>query len=293
MINEKNIFEKGMLISIRAGAYAGRKKLSDDQLKDLPTEIVRGVYDLFDKDFKRQLNDVSALDLEARNKIRKIAIPFPIDAVFFVVSGKIDEAIEYLDRKKEEREELIQKVLDKYEEAIKTFSEKYPEYYKKAKNDYPSKAALRARFYFEYQFIKIAAPDKSPIISSEQYKKEMAKFKDSINDMKKEVVGTIYQALLESTERLRNQCDGGKPNQRTLDTLNKFLKQIDEVYADFVDRGDLKGMIAKVKAQVLGVTAEDLRNNEEMKKDFRDAISKVASEIKALPDIPLKRAIDF
>jgi hypothetical protein len=293
MINEKNIFEKGMLISIRAGAYTGRKKLSDEQLKGLPTEIVRGVHDLFDTDFKKLLVDIQTLDWEARHQIKKMSVPFPIDGVYFLVSSKINDAIGYLDDRKAERENLINGILEKYEDAVKAFAEKYPEYYKHAKDSYPTKSRLAEKFYFQYQFIKIAPPDENSLISSDQYKQEMKKFKESIQEMKDEVVGIIYQALFESVDRLKKQCTDGKPNQRTFDTLNKFLAQIDEVYADFVDRGDLKGMIKKIKAQVLGVTAEDLRNNEEMKKDFRDAISKVASEIKALPDIPLKRAIDF
>ena len=42
MINESNLMEKGMLINLKIGGYAGRKKLDKDQMKDLPQEIVRG-----------------------------------------------------------------------------------------------------------------------------------------------------------------------------------------------------------------------------------------------------------
>lgn len=293
MINEKNIFEKGMLISIRAGSYAGRKKMSKEQLKELPTEIVRGVHDLFDKDFKKFLTEIISLDLQARLKVRAMAIPFPIDGICFLTSTKIDDAVNFLEETIKEREKMVENILDNYQAAVKIFEEKYPDYYRHAKNDYPTLAALRDRFYFRYQFIRVAPPEKDSIITGDQYKKEMSKFKDTIDEMKKEVVALIYEELLEVTARLKKQCTDGTPNQRTFNTLNAFLQKIDEVYMDFVDRKDMKEAIKKVKAQVLGVTAESLRDSEAAKKDFTKALKEVSAEIQALPDIPLKRAIEF
>ena len=74
---------------------------------------------------------------------------------------------------------------------------------------------------------------------------------------------------------------------------NRFLGQIDEVYSDFIDRDDLKEAIGKVKAQVLGITAETLRTNEELKNELAKEIKGIMADFKALPNIPLKRAMDF
>ena len=293
MIDEKNIFDKGMLIAIHSGSFQGRKKLSQDQLKDLPTEIVRGVFDMFEKDFKDSLKKIKSMATRARNKVKDMSIPFPIDSVYFLPSMKIKTAIEELDTVWNEREKLIDDTLLGYDKAIQAFRVKYPEFYEKAKNSYPSKGRIRQRFYFKYQFIKVAPPDKNSLISSEQYKEEYSKFKDSISEMKGEVLAIIYSSLLESTTRLKEQCTGGKPNQRTLNTLNDFLKQVDEVYSDFIDREDMKNTIDKIKKNVLGVTADDLRDSKGFKKKFANEIGVIAKEIKALPDIPLKRSIMF
>lgn len=131
------------------------------------------------------------------------------------------------------------------------------------------------------------------LISPEMYQTEMRKFRETIEEMKREVVGTIYQELLETTARLKKQCTDGKPSQRTLNSLNEYLVRIDEVYAGFVDREDLVTAIQKVKAQVLGITAEELRDSDKTRESFRKSISAVMSEIQNLPDIPLKRSIEF
>jgi hypothetical protein len=125
------------------------------------------------------------------------------------------------------------------------------------------------------------------------YKVEMKKFRDTIEEMKKEVLSIIYQVLLEKTVTLKKQCTGGKVNQGTFDSLNDVLARIDQVYADFIDRDDMKNMLDKVKKQVLGVDAEGLRSDESFKKKFGKAMTSIVNEIKSLPDIPLKRAIDF
>jgi hypothetical protein len=294
MINENNIFDQGMLIHLKMGGYEGRMKLSVDQLKDLPQEIVRGVHDLFDKSFKDLLREIGSFDNETRWEVKRRSVPFPIDGVYFITSGYIEKIIELLEQRKIGRRELIAKAVENYDVAIQIFSEKYPDYFERAKHKYLTKDRFQQRFYFQYQFIKITAPDKNgKFITPEMYKLEMKKFKDTINEMKQEVLGTIYQSLLEVTGRLKKQCTDGKPNQRTFNSLNAFLAQIDDVYSDFIDRDDMKEAIKKIKAQVLGIDANDLRSSEDLKAKFGKEIAALGAEIKALPDIPLKRAIDF
>lgn len=292
-VNENNIFEKGMLISLNLGNYAGRKKLSDDQLENLPKEIVRGVHDLFEKSFKEKLDAITKHDAETRWNLKSNCVPFPIDGIYFLAYDRIEKVMQYLDERKALRQALIDEVLEHYEDAKNAFAKKYPAYYVKAQNRYPSKARLAQRFYFEYQFLKISAPDKNPMISPEMYKKEMEKFRQTITAMKQEVVGIIYQTLTDLTNRLKKQSKDGKMNQRTFNNLHKFLEQIDSTYSEFIDRKDLQDTLKKVKAEIKGKSADMLRDNEAQRNKFHKAISALTKDIQALPDVDMKRAIDF
>ena len=295
MLNENNIFEKGMLISLNLCSYAGRKKLDQDQLKDLPKEIVRGVHNLFETAFKEKLDAISSHDTETRAELRSIekSVPFPINGICFIPYEKIEMVIEYLDERKISRQKLVEDVLANYSSAKQTFADKYPEYYAKAQHKYLSKEKLAQKFYFQYQFLKISAPDKNPMISPEQYKREMEKFRQTIQAMKQEVVGIIYQSLSELTNRLKKQSKDGKMNQRTFNNLHKFLEQVDDTYASFVDRKDLQDTLKKVKAEIKGMSADMLRDNDAQRAKFHKAISSLTKEIEALPDVEAKRAIDF
>jgi flavorubredoxin len=220
-------------------------------------------------------------------------VPFPIDGIYFLSFDRIEKMIEYLDERKKSRWELVEEVLSHYEEAKNSFANKYPAYYAKAQNKYPSKTKLARRFYFEYQFLKISAPDHNPMISPEQYKREMAKFRDTINEMKQEVVGIIYHSLSSLTNRLKRQSKDGKMNQRTFNNLHKFLEQIDSTYTEFIDRKDLQETLKKVKAEIKGMSADMLRDNDAQRAKFHKAIAALTTEIQALPDVETKRAIDF
>lgn len=294
MITEQNLMERGMLIHLNIGGYAGRKRLDKDQIKDLPQEIVRGVHDLFDKDFKDMITEINHHADETRSYIKRHSIPFPIEAVYFIDSKRIEEIINYLEQRKSEREELVAKVQAEYDQAVKNFADKYPDFYERAKHKYLSQEAFGARFYMKYQFIKISAPsEKDQFITPEMYKAETAKWKETVEEMKKEVLSTIYEELLVATERMKKQMDKDKPNQRTLNNLAKFLDQIDTVYSDFVDRKDMLAVVKKIKTSVLGIDADMLRDSDALKNKFRNEVASLSKEIKALPNIPLKRALDF
>jgi hypothetical protein len=293
-ITEKNIFEKGILIQLNMRTYEGMKRMREDQLEQLPTEIVRGVHDLFLPDFKDTLRAMKNYGSQTHNVLSRLSIPFFIDGVYFVPFSKVANVVEILGERIETRKKMVETAAEDYEEAIARFAEKYPDYYAKAAGRYPSKAEFKRRFYLSYRLFQINTPNaESGLISSDVYKQEMRKFKESIQEVKDDLIATIYTELVEKTKTLLSQCDKGKPNQRTLENLNKFFVQMDEVYSDFVDRKDIKDIAKKIKAQVLGIDADSLKGESQAKEEFKKALSEATEQLKALPDIKLKRAIDF
>ncbi len=293
-ITSENIFEKGMLISLTMGGFDGRMKLSEEQLKDFPTEIVRGVHDIFEKEFKNLLKEINSHDLYTRTKIGEMSIPFPIHGIYFMLSKQIEKTLEFLKIQESERNALIQNATDNYDNGIVKFAEQYPEYYRHAKGKYPTKTQFKERFYLRYQIFTITQPEKAlSLISPDIYLNELNKFKTDVSTMKQDVVNIIYTELIDRIKTLQKQCTDGKPSQKTFNKMNKILAQIDEVYSDFVDRQDIKDMIAKIKTLVTGVTADDIRSSEEFKKEFKNSMAKAFEEIKNLPDAELTRSLDF
>jgi len=295
MINETNIYDKGMLIVLNERGYSGYMKMTEEEIKEagLPKEIVRGVHDIFEKAFKEKLDAISLHDNRTRAHVKNQSVPFPIKAVYFLRYEQIEAIVEYVESRKAQRAEMVEDLVNNYETAIRNFAEKYPKYYAKARNKYLSTRNFANRFSFDYQFVQVAPPSEGTRLSGDQYRRAQLQFKETIEAVKKDVVNTIYTELAELTLRLKRQSKDGKMNQRTFNSLNEYFSKIDEVYTEFVDRQDLTEAINKIKKQVLGVSADMLRDNDIERKKFHKAITNLTDEMKVLPDVELKRAIEF
>lgn len=297
-INYQNIFEKGLLVSLSLRGWCGKSWISDELLKDLPTEIIKGRMDLLMEEDKNFFLEIKKTDLSVISEVKKITIPFPIEGVYFVLEKNVNQLVQLVEKRKEARKKSIEAVVEKYEEGKKRFAEKYPEFYKSAVKcgKYPSKEALRERFKFEFKLFQISIPSSDSLkgIDSGILKVEMDKFKNDISEMKKEVANIICNELLMKAETLKKQSLGdSKPNQKTLNSLNEFFETISGLYSDFVDRKDVLKAVNKFKNTVGTTTAEDLRFDENFKAKFGEKIEEVAKTIQALPNIKHKRAIEF
>jgi hypothetical protein len=295
MINETNIYEKGMLIVLNEKGYSGRMKLSQEEIKEagLPSDIVRAVHDLFDRGFKEKLDAIGLFDNNTRSYVKSFSVAFPIKAVYFLRYDHIDRIVEYIESRKALRVEMVEDLVENYDQAITEFAEKFPKYYRKAQHKYPSKRDFASRFSFDYQFVQVAPPSENTKLTSDQYRRAQTQFTETINAVKKDVVNTIYTELAELTIRLKRQSKDGKMNQRTFNSLSEYFTKINDIYSEFVDRQDLVEAINKIKTQVLGASADMLRDNDGQRKKFHKAISESLSEMQALPDIELKRALEF
>lgn len=295
-INETNIYDRGMLIVLNETGYSGYKKLSKEEIQEagLPEEIVRGVHNLFEKSYKEKLDNITLFDNKTRAYVKDRSVPFhKIKSVYFLGYDRIDMIEQYIEERKIQREELVNELVEDYDNAVQSFAKKYPKYYRKAMDKYPTKDKFKRKFSFDYSFIQIAAPSKNSKLTPEQYRRAKEQFTQTIEAVKKDVVNTIYTDLLELTGRLKRQSKDGKMSQRTFNSLNEYFAKIEEVYSEFVDRKDMTEAINKVKQSVLGKSADMLRDNDGQRNKFHKAIAALTKEIKALPDVELKRAIDF
>ena len=295
MIDYKNIFDKGLLVNLNLGSYQARNKVPKSYLTGLSEEeknLVRAVHDgLSDKS---HIDEINSFDNKVRIYVKQRTVPFPIEGVYFILGKDIEEILKYIEVKKEERMKLVNEFADKYEDLVKDFSEQFPRFYKLIQHKYPTKAGLIDRYYFNFSFFQVSTPNKElAFVTPELYKAEMSKFKSSVDEMKKEVVNIIYTELLDKINNLKTQCITGKPSQKTFNYISKFMDRIDDTYSDFIERDDIRNIIAKVKSELGGVEAKELRDDDKFKSDFGKKMKEVVEEIKNLPDTKLKRAIEL
>lgn len=284
--------QEGVLCNLKIGRWNASTKLPKDKLgKEVPKEIVRAMQDLLeDKSF---LKNISTIRRMAKGKLLRHSIPFPIDGIWFVPK----EQIEYLDHQfkqfKEENDRRVDVFIQNYSRLKSNMKKRYPAYYRPEK--YPSISSLKRKFYFNWQFFHITLPEsgKASVLSPKLYKKEQEKFQGMIKQMEEMSVSLIGQRLLKRIDRLSGQCASGKISSATVNSIDKFLQKWNELWSGYIDEKRLRTIMAQLKAQMKQVSADRLKDSEDLREAIGGKMDSLITKLKGIPNINLKRKLDL
>jgi len=288
---DQDKLREGVLCNLKFNRWTASAKLPKELLGDnVPKEIVRGMQDLIDD--RTLLKDISTIRRTAKGELMRNSIPFPIEGVWFVPKSQVPRLDNSLIELQEEDDKRVEVFLDSYERLKKRMKKKYPDYYRKEK--YPSKAELRRRFRFSWQFFQITMPDKeASILDPKLYKREQAKFQDMVRQMEEMVLNLVAHRMFKRIERLASQCESGKINKGTLNSIDRFLGKWDELWSGYVDDKKMKMIMARMKKQMKSVSADRLKSNDEFREEVGGEMDKVLKRLKPINDLYLKRKLDI
>jgi hypothetical protein len=72
------------------------------------------------------------------------------------------------------------------------------------------------------------------------------------------------------------------------------METVSNVYNDFIDSDKMQDLLDTIKREFANApSAKELRDNEQLKKDFRKDVKGILDKVESLPDVKLKRAIDL
>jgi len=282
---------EGVLCQLRVGRWGASIRMSKDKFgDDIPTEIVRGMQDLVDD--RTILQDLLTLKREAKRELVNSSIAFPVDNVFWVPKHKIEHLDERLREIKEQYIAGTEDLIANMDKLKKQFRRKYKAYYDP--ENYPDEHQIRAKYYFKWSFFQFQLPDKKAgILTASMYKREQEKFKKMAQEMEEMAINVIGNTLLARINRLREQCEGDKINAGTLNSLDKFLWKWDDLWSGTIDNKKMKGIMRTLRIQMKKTSAEGLRNSEDFRTQVADKMTKVADQLKAIPDFKIKRKLDI
>lgn len=285
-----NVFREGVLVHLKIGRWGARAKMKDEHLPDdFPKEVARAVQDLIED--KTALQEITAIRRECKRYLIHRSLPFPIDGLFFAPKKFIVEIDEYFESKKQEYEERLDEFLGQYGRLKSEYRQKYPDIYRA--NKYPNEHQLRSKFFFSWSFRQFVVPDQEmELLSPEIYKKEMSKFKEEVDEMKKMTVAVIGNAFVAKINTLARQCENEKINAGTIKGINKLLEKFDTLWGDFVGQKQLRATITEVRKYMKSVSADRLRDNDKFREEIGEKMEKIVGKLEKLPDVKLKRKLD-
>jgi hypothetical protein len=283
--------QEGVLCSLKMGRWDASIRMNKNKLgKDVPKDIVRAMQDMVDD--RTLLKDMATIRRMAKGILQRHSIPFPIDGILFVPKEKITMLDEKFNEFNSENDQRLKKFLDNYGKLKKEFKNKYPDYYNESK--YPSKDQLKDKFYFHWQFFQIAMPDKkAQILSPKMYKREQDKLANMVKQMEEMTISMVGNMLFRRVKKLSGQCDSGKINSSTFNSVESFLKRWDDLWKEHVDEKKLTMIMAQLKREMKNANVERLKDNEDFRTKMNAKLESTMKKIKNIPNFTLKRKLDI
>lgn len=230
---------------------------------------------------KKALADINAIITKARNTIKSYALPFPIDSVYLVPKSKVFELATKLDELIENLPIAVDVFADTYQERIMEAREDLGEVlFNEA--DYPTD--IKNHFSISYRFLEMGVPGEFKEVSPDLYNKEMAKFKQMMEEARGECVIYLREAFVKElkgiTDALTGQTEDGKAKRIREDTLQKVERFFDifktkNIFADT----ELLKEIESARRVMFGIEASDLKSSEKLKELIVKQIEKVSDTV--------------
>jgi hypothetical protein len=287
---DNNIFQEGCLILLKIYGPGFTGKLSDELLADshLPIEITRAMQDRLDRSI---LKERLTLKSQVKTFIENNSIVHPIPGLTFVPKAKIQMVDNKLKEFRDQDENVIDRFLIEYPRLQREFEQQYPKYYDPG--HYPPAAKLRQKFEFAWRFFQLSIPENSGILTPEIYEAEKEKFQKEMEQWRRMILSEVGNSFMIRLDSLIQQEAKGTMNAGAMNAVNNFLDKFDNLWDGFVFSEEMRKLVADLKQYAGTVERNRIKDNPVMQKDIAAKAKELADRLQSVPDVNLKRAIDF
>lgn len=150
MSNMQKLWDKGLLVHIKAGVWSMEARLDAEDIgketNEIPEFVTLGYKRLFDK---RTHNKFSRIVSNARASLQKYGFNFFLIGSHFIPKASIPNLVPVLERCKEQFYVQVDMFLEEYEEEKNLFLQQYPESKEMLEPFYPEPEFVREKFYFQ------------------------------------------------------------------------------------------------------------------------------------------------
>lgn len=292
MATAENMFKEAALLQLNATCWHTDKKLPQSMLAEVGNiEFLRGRKLLLPQESTAMIKQVIG---KARNYLRKIALPFPINGCVLVPKKLIPEIQEKLEKYQWQYNSSVEDFIYWYPQTIEDARESLGDLFNSC--DYPTKEEIKNRFRFQWRYIVIG-PSVSRVLPPSIYKDEVEKFQNLMEQARLDAIAALRQEFSELVANLADKISGsddGKP-KRLRDAAVENLKEFLDSFADrnmFEDE-QLSELVNRCRNIISGTSANDIRTSQQVKENLHNSMADLLNSIDAqLENLP-RRKIRF
>jgi len=275
-----NILTKAMLVKLSISQYNPRRAddvITREVLENHKTNRDAGIWvkNIIDP---KTLSDVNSTAMQARSTHYRLSLPWADDGwriLPTVMYTKYQDEVR--DRKKE------------FDQAVSEFINKYPQFVEDARKvlngmfnekDYPSIMALREKFGINVNFQPL------PCGSDFRVSLEGDELSAMKSDVDQRVKDAVETAMKDLWVRLAQPIKSMAEKLREADKVfrNSLIENVKEIVdlipsLNVTGNAELAKIAKECSAQLICHTAEDLRDNKEMRKEVQQAAEKLLKKM--------------
>ena len=300
----------GWLFYLSASAWGNRKKLSEDLKASRfgdDTAAIRAVQDCLDR---RGINEITAPQRRAREKIKESSHPWLMPGVYFVRDSRLRECIDFVEYCMQDSDAAVERYVaynDKigmsmYERDQLEFKRKHKVLYDHvvATGGYPTPGELREKFRMWYSVYRITPPGAVDgvtaglgVMTQDEADREKAKWREQLKQVAEYTIEQTRNAFAQIIKHLAETLsDPSKTFQETtVEKPKQFIAEFKEMNL-WGDR-PFEELAEKADKLLNGVYADDLRSDEDYRSTIGKAVGSIVKEFENLPTVEMERALDF
>lgn len=285
----EQIFDKACLIQMNFSIWTASKSVDPVLMSQLGNqrEWLRGRKNLINPELLGQIRTAS---LQARHKVRRYALPFPIHSIQLVPKeyiSTIEDILQHQERVFWERvDEFVSMYHEARDEAQVALGSLFNE------QDYPQN--VRKKFKFEWQFLALQVPSQTTILSPDIYEREKVRFENLINETREMCMQALraeFSGLLhELTQKLTSNGDRPKKivANSMFNKLNQFFQEM-QTKNIFEDQ-ELISLTQNAQEIIGNVSPYNLKYNEQAREHIKSEIQSIQEALEeSITDLPRRQ----
>jgi len=282
------IFQKACLIQLSTSVWQGCCKLEEGVLKRVGknSDWLRGSKDLINPDL---LGPVRKIANQARNEIRKHALPFPINSVYLVSK----EALTGIDEKLQQyKKEFWDKVHD-FELLFEMAKEEARGYLGDLYNEADYPMDILRKFHFDWRFLILEVPGKSTVLPPEIYEREKEKFQTLMEETRELAISALREEFGQIVHRLAEKLDKDSAQPKIIKSA--MFSRLRDFLDDFGARNIFEDEVLvelsqQARALIDGVSPAGIKRNDVMRQKIKNEMNDLKSAIDAaMEDMPRRK----
>lgn len=292
MATAENMFKEAALLQLNATCWHTDKKLPQSMLAEVGNvEFLRGRKLILPQEATAMIKQVIG---KARNYLRKISLPFPINGCVLAPKKLIPEIQEKLENYQWEYNSAVEDFIYWYPQTIEEARSSLGELFNSC--DYPTREEIKNRFRFQWRYIVIG-PSASRVLPPSIYKEEVEKFKNLMEQARLEAIAALRREFTYLVANLVDKMSGsdeGKP-KRLRDAAVENLKEFLDSFTgrNMFEDEQLAELVRQCGNIISGASANDIRTSQQLKENLHSSMTDLLNGIEAQFENLPRRKIRF